>query len=149
MGATPSPHAMTSRLLHRALAAAALAACALAAPSAHAWTRISCDLSGVVSNLPATMRQFRTDGTELAQVMFRMKVKTAEIPDGERADSDCSQFVDRDVDVVLENVSARAIRKGKPLKVRYQYDESRGQSLATRYELAPQGRLEASDGINR
>ena len=153
MGATPSPHAMTSRPLHRTLATAALAACALAAtlaaPSAHAWTRISCDLSGVVSNLPTTMRQFRTDGTELAQLMFTMKVKTAEIPDGERADSDCSQFVDRDVHVVLENVSARAVYKGKPLKVRYQYDESRGQSLATRYELAPQDRLEASDGINR
>ncbi|MFD4841414.1 hypothetical protein ACFWP0_28190 [Achromobacter sp. NPDC058515] len=122
----------------RALAAAALAACALAAaPAAHAWTLISCDLSGIVSNLPATMRQFRTDGTELAQVMFRLKVKAADIPDGERADGDCAQFLNRDVDVVLENVAARAIHKGKPLKVRYRYDESLGQSQATKYELAP------------
>ena len=115
-----------------------MAACALAAaPAAHAWTRISCDLAGTVSSLPSTLRQFRTDGTELPQVMFKLKVKAADIPDGERADGDCAQFVNRDVDVVLENVPARAIHKGKPLKVRYHYDESLGQSLATKYELAP------------
>lgn len=124
--------------LLRALAPAALTLCALAAaPAAHAWTLISCELSGTVSNLPATMRQFRTDGTELLQVMFRLKVKAADIPDGERADSDCTQFVNRDVDVVLENVAARAIQKGKPLKVRYRYDESLGSTQATKYELAP------------
>ncbi|UIP22280.1 hypothetical protein [Achromobacter deleyi] len=138
MGALPCPVAMSPHPLLRALTAAALAASALAAaPVAHAWTLISCDLTGTVSNLPATMRQFRTDGTELSQVIFRLKVKAAHIPDGERADSDCAQFVNRDVDVVLENVAARTIRKGKPLKVRYRYDESLGQSQSTKYELAP------------
>lgn len=138
MGAPPSLHAMKSRPVLRALALPALAACALAtAPAAHAWTRISCDLSGTVSSLPATLRQFRTDGTELSQVMFRLKVSAAGIPDGERADSDCTPFVNREVDVVLDDVAARAIHKGKPLKVRYHYDESLGQSLATKYELAP------------
>lgn len=138
MGAKPCPHAMISALFPRAVAAAALAAGALAAPAAaHAWTLISCDLSGTVSNLPTTFRQFRTDGTELSQVMFKLKVKSAVIPDGERADTDCTQFENRDVDVVLENVAARSIHRGKPLKVRYRYDESLGQSLATKYELAP------------
>lgn len=129
---------MTPLFLSRVAAAAALASGVLAfAPAAHAWTRISCDLSGTVDSLPATMRQYRTDGTELSQVMFRLKVKAAQVPDGERADGDCAQLVSRDVDVVLENVAARKIQKGKPLKVRYRYDESLGQSQATKYELAP------------
>jgi len=138
MGAVPCPHAMISALFHRTAAVAALAAGVLAITSpAHAWTLISCDLSGTVSNLPTTFRQFRTDGTELIQVTFKLKVKAAEIPDGERADTDCTQFVNRDVDVALENVATRSIHRGKPLKVRYRYDESLGQSLATKYELAP------------
>jgi len=129
---------MTSLFPSRAAAAAALVAGALAAPTAaHAWTRISCVLSGTVSSLPTTMRQYRTDGTELSQVLFRLKVKTAQVPDGERADGDCAQLVNRDVDVALENVAARRIQKGQPLKVHYRYDESLGQSLATKYELAP------------
>jgi hypothetical protein len=124
-------------LSHRAAAAAVLAAGLFAAlPAAHGWTRISCDLAGTVSTFPTTFRQFRTDGTALTQVVFRLKVKAAEVPDGERADTDCGEFVNKDVDVVLEDVAARSILRGKPLKVRYQYDESLGQTLATRYELA-------------
>lgn len=138
MGAAPGPHAMILAPLHRTAAAAALAASVLVPmSSAHAWTLISCDLSGTVTDLPTTFRQFRTDGTELSQVLFKLKVKTAEIPDGERADTDCTQFVNRDVDVVLENVAARDIHRGKPLKVRYHYDESLGQSQATKYKLTP------------
>lgn len=125
------------KLLSSSRAAAALAVSLFAClPSAHAWTRISCDLSGTVSTFPTTFRQFRTDGTELTQVLFKLKVKAADIPDGERADTDCGELVDKDVDVVLENVAARTIMRGKPLKVRYKYDESLGQSLATHYELA-------------
>lgn len=136
MGAAFGPHAM-NLLSFRAAAAAALAVGLLAAvPAAHGWTRISCDLAGTVSTFPTTFRQFRTDGTELTQVMFKLKVKAADIPDGERADTDCGEFVNKDIEVVLENVAARSILRGKPLKVRYKYDESLGQTQATRYELA-------------
>ncbi|CAB3839224.1 hypothetical protein [Achromobacter mucicolens] len=123
-------------LLFSPRAAATLAAGLFACiPPAHAWTRISCDLTGTVSTFPTTYRQFRTDGTALTQVLFKLKVKAADIPDGERADTDCGEFVDKEVEVALENVPARTILRGKPLKVRYKYDESLGQSLATRYEL--------------
>lgn len=136
MGAPPGPHAM-NLLSFRAAAAAALAVGLFAAvPTAHGWTRISCDLAGTVSTFPTTFRQFRTDGTELTQVLFKLKVTAADIPDGERADTDCGEFINKDVEVVLENVAARSILRGKPLKVRYNYDESLGQTLATRYELA-------------
>ncbi|MGE8702073.1 MAG: hypothetical protein ACN6O5_05285 [Achromobacter sp.] len=136
MGASFGPHTM-NLLSPRAAAAAALAAGLFAAlPAAHGWTRLSCDLSGTVTTFPTTFRQFRTDGTELTQVLFKLKVKAAGIPDGERADTDCAEFVDKDVDVVLDNVAARNILRGKPLKVRYRYDESLGQTLATHYELA-------------
>ena len=40
---------MISSRLRRALAAAVLMA---AAPASHAWTRISCELGGTVTNLP-------------------------------------------------------------------------------------------------
>jgi len=120
--------------LRTVLAAAALMA---ALPSAHAWTRISCDLSGTVVNLPVTMRQYRTDGTELSKVLFQLKVKAADIPEGARADTDCTEFVGRQVDVALDNVDASAVRRGKPLTLRYRYDESLGEARATRYELMP------------
>ncbi|CAB3713524.1 hypothetical protein LMG3458_03381 [Achromobacter deleyi] len=120
--------------LRTVLAAAALMA---ALPSAHAWTRISCDLSGTVVNLPVTMRQYRTDGTELSKVLFQLKVKAADIPEGARADTDCTEFVGRQVDVALDNVDASAVRRGKPVKLLYRYDESLGEARATRYELMP------------
>ncbi len=138
MGATPGPHAMNLPPLRTAAAAAALAGGVFAAmPAAHAWTLVSCDLHGTVATLPTTFRQFRTDGSELVQVLFKLKVKAAEIPDGERADTDCSQFVGKDVDVALENVPARRIQRGKALNVRYRYDESLGQAMSTKYELTP------------
>ncbi|MBB1596774.1 hypothetical protein [Achromobacter sp. UMC46] len=106
-----------------------------AVPAAHAWTRISCDLSGAASTPAVQMRQYRTDGTELATTTFRLKVKSADIPDGARADTDCTEFVDRDIDVTLENTAPGQIRKGKPITLRYRYDESLGQALATKFEL--------------
>ncbi|KAG0929077.1 hypothetical protein G6F31_017477 [Rhizopus arrhizus] len=123
---------MTSLPLRGILAALAMPAIV---PAAHAWTRISCDLSGTASTPAVQMRQYRPDGTELAQTTFRLKVKAAVIPDGARADTDCTEFVDRDIDVTLENTAPGQIRKGKPLKLRYRYDESLGQSLATKFEL--------------
>ncbi|WP_255468148.1 hypothetical protein [Achromobacter sp. UMC71] len=107
-----------------------------ALPPAHAWTRISCDLSGIVATLPEQMRQYRTDGTEVSHVLFRLNVKAADIPDGARADTDCTEFVDRQIDVALDNVDPSAVRKGKPLKLLYRYDESLGEARATRFELA-------------
>ncbi|MBB1626079.1 hypothetical protein A9974_12630 [Achromobacter sp. UMC71] len=124
---------MKSLRLRTALAAAALMA---ALPPAHAWTRISCDLSGIVATLPEQMRQYRTDGTEVSHVLFRLNVKAADIPDGARADTDCTEFVDRQIDVALDNVDPSAVRKGKPLKLLYRYDESLGEARATRFELA-------------
>ncbi len=127
---------MKSPRLRCALAAAALTTLQLAAlPSAHAWTRISCDLSGTVATLPEQMRQYRTDGTEVSHVLFRLDVKAADIPEGARADTDCTEFVDRQLDVALDNVDASGIRKGKPLKLRYRYDESLGEAKATQFEL--------------
>lgn len=123
---------MISTRLRRTLAAVALMA---AAPASHAWTRISCDLGGTVANLPEQMRQYRVDGTEITQLMFRLKVGSADIPEGARADTDCTEFLDREIDVVLENAGARAVRKGKPLKLRYRYDDSLGRAQATRFEL--------------
>ncbi|MFY0480121.1 hypothetical protein [Achromobacter marplatensis] len=122
---------MTPLPLRGILAAIVLTA---AAPAAHAWTRISCDLSGIASTPAVQMRQYRTDGTELAQTTFRLKVKSANIPDGARADTDCTEFVDRDIDVTLENTPPGQIRKGQPITLRYRYDESLGQSLATTFE---------------
>ncbi|MCY1543316.1 hypothetical protein D9M68_791290 [compost metagenome] len=81
------------------------------------------------------MRQYRIDGTEITQLMFRLKVSSADIPEGARADTDCSEFLDREIDVVLDNAGAGAVRKGKPLKMRYRYDDSLGQSQAIRFEL--------------
>ncbi len=124
---------MKSLRLRTALAAAALMA---ALPSAHAWTRISCDLTGIVATLPEQMRQYRTDGTEVSHVLFRLQVKAADIPEGARADTDCTEFVDRLIDVALDNVDPSAVRKGKPLKLLYRYDESLGEARATRFELA-------------
>ena len=132
MGATLSPHAMKRLSLRCALAAAALMS---AAPASYAWTRISCDLGGTVANLPVVMRQYRTDGTEITQVLFRLKVKDADIPEGARADTDCTEFIDREIDVALENTAADAVRKGRTLKMRYRYDDSLGQSQATKFEL--------------
>lgn len=123
---------MTPHPLRGIVAAIALMA---AVPAAHAWTRISCDLSGTASTPAMQMRQYRTDGTELAQTTFRLKVRSADIPDGARADTDCTEFVDRDIDVTLENTAPGRIRKGKPIKLHYRYDESLGQSLATKFEL--------------
>ncbi|WMD20583.1 hypothetical protein RAS12_28995 [Achromobacter seleniivolatilans] len=123
---------MTSHRLRGILALIALAV----APSAHAWTRISCDLAGTVLTPPVQMRQYRTDGTELSQTLFKLKVLAADIPDGARADTDCTEFVNREIDVALENTALNQIRKGKPVTLRYRYDESLGQSLATKYELA-------------
>lgn len=132
MGATLSPHAMKSLALRCALAAAALMS---AAPASYAWTRISCELGGTVANLPVVMRQYRTDGTEMAQWMFRLKVRNADIPEGARADTDCTEFVGREIDVVLENIAADAVRKGKSLKMLYRYDDSLGLGQATKFEL--------------
>ncbi len=132
MGATLSPHAMKRLSLRCALAAAALMS---AAPASYAWTRISCDLGGTVANLPVVMRQYRTDGTEITQVLFRLKVKDADIPEGARADTDCTEFIDREIDVALENTAADAVRKGRTLKMRYRYDDSLGQTQATKFEL--------------
>lgn len=123
---------MTSLPLRGTAAAIALVA---AMPAAHAWTRISCDLSGTATTPAMQMRQYRTDGTALAQTTFRLKVESADIPDGARADTDCTEFVDRDIDVTLEDTAPSQIRKGKPIKLRYRYDESLGQSLATKFEL--------------
>ncbi|CAB3712675.1 hypothetical protein LMG3431_06099 [Achromobacter pestifer] len=125
-------HAMTSLSLRGILAAAAMMA---AAPAAHAWTRISCDLSGTAATPAVQMRQYRTDGTELSQTTFRLTVKSADIPEGARADTDCTEFVNRDIDVTLDNTAPGQIRKGKPIKLHYRYDESLGQSLATKFEL--------------
>lgn len=128
---------MKSPRLRSVLAAAALMALELAAlPCAHAWTRISCDLSGTVATLPEQMRQYRTDGTEVSHVLFRLQVKSAAIPDGARADTDCTEFVDRQIDVALDNIDPSAVRKGKSLKLLYRYDESLGEAQATRFELA-------------
>ncbi|GEM_PF-391644 len=124
--------ALTSALSSRALAAILLAA---AAPAACAWTRISCDLQGKVANAPLEMRQYRTDGSAIARLLFRLRVNEAVIPQGERADTDCTEFVNREIDVALENASLRAIRRGQPLRLRYRYDESRGEALATQFEL--------------
>ncbi|MGE8689822.1 MAG: hypothetical protein ACN6PJ_21935 [Achromobacter sp.] len=124
---------MISKRLRRTLAAIALSA---AAPASYAWTRISCDLGGTVANLPIQLRQYRIDGTEITQLMFRLKVRHADIPDGARADTDCTEFIDREIDVTLANAGAGTVRKGKPLKLRYRYDDSLGQAQATRFELA-------------
>ncbi|MEN5163453.1 MULTISPECIES: hypothetical protein [Achromobacter] len=123
---------MTPHPLRGILAAIAVMA---AAPAAHAWTRISCDLSGTASTPAVQMRQYRTDGTELSQTTFKLKVKSADIPDGARADTDCTEFVDREIDVSLDNTPPGQIRKGRPITLRYRYDESLGQSLATKFEL--------------
>ncbi len=124
---------MKSLRPRHALAAAALMA---ALPSAHAWTRISCDLSGTVANPPVQMRQYRTDGTEVSHLLFRLNVKAADIPEGARADTDCTEFVDRQIDVALDGADMAAVRKGKALKLRYRYDDSLGEARATRFELA-------------
>ncbi|MBO1012928.1 hypothetical protein IPU70_05155 [Achromobacter sp. SD115] len=137
MGATLSSHAMKRLSLRCALAAAALMS---ATPATYAWTRISCELGGTVANLPVLMRQFRTDGTELTQLTFRLKVRNADIPEGARADTDCTEFVGREIDVVLENIAADTVRKGKSLKMLYRYDDSLGQSQATKFELERQQR---------
>ena len=52
-----------------------------------------------------------------------------------RADTDCTEFVGREIDVVLENTAANTVRKGKTLKMLYRYDDSLGQSQATKFEL--------------
>ncbi|MFY2569353.1 hypothetical protein [Achromobacter ruhlandii] len=124
---------MKSPRPRHALAAAVLMA---VLPSAHAWTRIACDLSGTVANPPVQMRQYRTDGTEVSHLLFRLNVKAADIPEGARADTDCTEFVDRQIDVVLDGADMAAVRKGKALKLRYRYDESLGEARATRFELA-------------
>ncbi|ASC66078.1 MULTISPECIES: hypothetical protein [Achromobacter] len=123
---------MISSRLRRALAAAVLMA---AAPASHAWTRISCELGGTVTNLPVQMRQYRIDGTEITQLMFKLKVRSADIPEGARADTDCREFVDRELDVVLDGAGTGAVRKGMPVKMRYRYDDSLGQAQATHFEL--------------
>ncbi|MGY6273400.1 hypothetical protein ACXIUT_27345 [Achromobacter denitrificans] len=123
---------MISSRLRRTLAAVALMA---AAPSSHAWTRISCDLGGIVTSPPVQMRQYRIDGTEISQLLFRLKVSSADIPEGARADTDCTEFLDREIEVALDNASIGAVRMGKPLKMLYRYDDSLGQARATRFEL--------------
>lgn len=145
MGATPGSHAMTLPILCRAAAKAATkvattAAATLAAtfailPAAHAWTRISCELSGTASTSAVQMRQFRTDGTALTQTLFKLKIKAADIPDGARADTDCTEFVDKEIEVSLDDTPPAQIRQGRAIKLRYRYDESLGQSLATKFEL--------------
>lgn len=118
-------------------AVAAVAATLIFAPTAHAWTRISCDLSGTASSPAVQMRQFRTDGTALSQTLFKLKVKAADIPDGARADTDCKEFVNREIEVSLDDTAPAQIRQGRAIKLRYRYDESLGQSLATKFELVP------------
>ncbi|PPA74805.1 hypothetical protein C4E15_19190 [Achromobacter spanius] len=122
---------MTPLPLRGILAAIAL----FAAADANAWTRISCDLAGTVTTPALQMRQSRTDGTTLSQTTFRIKVKAADIPEGARADTDCTEFVNREMDVSLEDTPPGQIRQGKPIKLRYRYDESLGQSLSTKFEL--------------
>lgn len=125
---------MISSRLRSTLAAIVLMA---AAPASHAWTRISCDLGGTVANLPEQMRQYRVDGTEIKQLMFRFKVKSADIPEGARADTDCTEFLGREIDVVMEaaGTGPSPVRQGKPLKMRYRYDESQGRTQAAKFEL--------------
>ncbi|CAB3735029.1 hypothetical protein LMG1873_05183 [Achromobacter piechaudii] len=125
-------HAMTSLSLRGILAAIALLA---ATPAAHAWTRISCDLAGTVTTPALQMRQSRTDGTALSQTTFRIKVKAAAIPEGARADTDCTEFVNRELDVSLQDTPPGQIRLGKPIKLRYRYDESLGEAMSTTFEL--------------
>jgi len=133
MGAALSSHAMKRPSLRCcALVAATLMS---ATPASYAWTRISCELGGTVTNLPVVMRQYRTDGTELTQLMFRLRVRNADIPEGARADTDCTEFVGREIDVVLEDIAANAVRKGKSLKMLYRYGDSRRQIQATKFEL--------------
>lgn len=127
---------MTSHRLRGMLATSAMMTVLLTTtPTAYAWTRLSCDLSGTASSPAVQMRQFRTDGTEVSQTMFRLKVKAADIPEGARADTDCTEFVNREIDVSLDNTAPAQIRQGKPIKLRYRYDESLGQGLATKFEL--------------
>ncbi|KAJ8134790.1 hypothetical protein OY671_011998, partial [Metschnikowia pulcherrima] len=99
-------------------------------------TRIACDSSGTVANPPVQMRQYRTDGTEVSHSLFRSNVKAADIPEGARADTDCTEFVDRQIDVASDGADMAAVRKGKASKSRYRYDESSGEARATRFESA-------------
>lgn len=126
--------------VRNAFAASTLGVAALlaSAPAAQAWTRISCDLYGTPSTPAVQMRQFRTDGTALAQTLFKLKVKSADIPEGARADTDCTEFVNREVEVALNDTPPAQIRPGRAIQLRYRYDESLGQSLATSFELVPQ-----------
>lgn len=107
-------------------------------PAAHAWTRVSCDLAGTVLTAPIEMRLFRTDGTELPQALFRMKVRTAKVPPGAQADTDCREFIDREIDVALTagngNGADNNIGKGQTVQLRYRYDEERGPADATHFE---------------
>lgn len=116
-----------------ACVAVPLLSLALSGP-ASAWTRIACDLSGTASTPAVQMRQFRTDGTSMAHTLFKLKVKSAEIPEGARADTDCTEFVDREIEVSLTDTPPAQIRPGRALTLRYRYDESLGQSLATTFE---------------
>ncbi|MBO9330281.1 hypothetical protein A6B37_09665 [Achromobacter sp. HZ01] len=123
---------MISLRLRCTVAAVALMA---AAPASHAWTRISCNLGGTAASPPMQMRQFRIDGTEISQLMFRLRVRSAEIPEGARADTDCTEFMGREIDVVLDGAGATAVRKGQSVKLRYRYDDSLGEARASRFEL--------------
>ncbi len=102
-------------------------------PAAQASTRVSCDLSGTVTTSPLEMRLFRTDGTEVPQALFRLKVREANVPTGAQTDTDCREFIDREIDVALSG--GVNISKGQLLQLRYRYDEERGQAEATRFEL--------------
>jgi hypothetical protein len=114
-----------------------LALCLFATPSAWASTVIVCELQGKVlsASVNVPLKPVDAKSPALTGSSFAMQVSDAKRPKEGRADGQCTEFMDRKVDVVLHVPLVKPLNVGDAVSVRYRYlDGSRSRPL-TSYEL--------------
>jgi len=117
--------------------AVVLALCWFAAPAAWASTMIVCELQGKVLSASADVPLKPVDATSpaLTGSSFAMQVSQARRPAQGRADSGCTEFMDRKVDVVLHVPLVKPLSVGDAVSVRYRYLDGSQTRPVTSYEL--------------
>ena len=113
------------------------ALCLFATPAAWASTVIVCELQGKVLSASVNVPLKPVDATSpaLTGSSFAMQVSRAERPKEGRADGQCTEFMDRKVDVVLHVPLVKPLSVGDAVSVRYRYLDGSRTKPVTSYEL--------------
>ena len=114
-----------------------LAFCLFATPAAWASTVIVCELQGKVlsASVNVPLKPVDAKSPALTGSSFAMQVARATRPKEGRADGQCTEFMDRKVDVVLHVPLVKPLNVGDAVSVRYRYLDGSRTSPFTSYEL--------------